>query len=250
MTLDAGKTSQIEVTVVPENATDKTVSYFSNKTDVCTVSATGLITAIAAGNAQISVVSNDNKIINTIVNVTVTTPRVSVTGISIDRTKEVNVNDDFTLTPVIMPANATDKRVEFEIADETVLSVVSQTETSITLRANKVGNTTVKAISHDDSMMETSCAITVVSPIITVDSVEITPSTASINIGETQQFAANVLPENATNKRVGWASSNTDVVVIEPSGLATALTVGTVDITATSVLGQIVGKATLEVTEP
>jgi hypothetical protein len=49
-----GQTYQINPTVLPENATDKTVIYYSNNTEVATVSASGLVTAVATGTATIT----------------------------------------------------------------------------------------------------------------------------------------------------------------------------------------------------
>ena len=49
-----GQTYQINPTVLPENATDKTVIYYSNDTEVATVSASGLITAVGVGTATIT----------------------------------------------------------------------------------------------------------------------------------------------------------------------------------------------------
>jgi len=49
-----GQTYQINPTVLPENATDKTVTYYSNNTEVATVSESGLVTAVATGTATIT----------------------------------------------------------------------------------------------------------------------------------------------------------------------------------------------------
>ena len=57
-TLRINKTVQLEATVNPSNATDKTVSWESDDTNIATVSSTGLVTAKAVGNATITVKSN------------------------------------------------------------------------------------------------------------------------------------------------------------------------------------------------
>ena len=58
-TLNAGGTQQLTVSVLPNNATDTSVSYSSNNTGVATVSNSGLITAVSAGNATVTVTTND-----------------------------------------------------------------------------------------------------------------------------------------------------------------------------------------------
>jgi hypothetical protein len=49
-----GQTYQINPTVLPADATDKTVTYYSNNTEVATVSSSGLVTAVATGTATIT----------------------------------------------------------------------------------------------------------------------------------------------------------------------------------------------------
>ncbi len=57
-TLRINKTIQLEATVAPDNATDKTVIWESDDTDKATVSNTGLVTAKAVGTATITAKSN------------------------------------------------------------------------------------------------------------------------------------------------------------------------------------------------
>ncbi|GHT72451.1 hypothetical protein AGMMS50262_01160 [Bacteroidia bacterium] len=50
----AGETAQLTATVLPDNADDKTVVWQSINNAVATVSETGLVTAVAVGNAEIT----------------------------------------------------------------------------------------------------------------------------------------------------------------------------------------------------
>ncbi len=59
VSLSVGGTQQLTPTVLPSNATNKSVSYSSNNTGVATVNALGLITAIANGTATITVTTAD-----------------------------------------------------------------------------------------------------------------------------------------------------------------------------------------------
>jgi pimeloyl-ACP methyl ester carboxylesterase len=58
LTLSVGATQQLSATVSPGNAADKTVSWSCSNTAVVTVSATGLVTAKAAGTASITATTN------------------------------------------------------------------------------------------------------------------------------------------------------------------------------------------------
>ena len=52
--LTEGNTATLTATVVPEKATDKTVTWRSDNTDVATVDENGLVTAVAEGTANIT----------------------------------------------------------------------------------------------------------------------------------------------------------------------------------------------------
>ena len=56
--LGIGETTTLTATVLPEEATDKSVKWSSSDTAVATVS-DGIVTAVAPGNATISVITND-----------------------------------------------------------------------------------------------------------------------------------------------------------------------------------------------
>ena len=58
-TVNVGLTAQLTATVSPANASNQGVSWTSNNTAVATVSATGLITGVAAGTAVITVTTSD-----------------------------------------------------------------------------------------------------------------------------------------------------------------------------------------------
>jgi len=57
--LAIGDTQQLVATVLPENATDKTVSWSSSAPEIATVSEDGVVTAIAEGNATVTAVCSD-----------------------------------------------------------------------------------------------------------------------------------------------------------------------------------------------
>jgi len=83
-------------------------------------------------------------------------------------------------------------------------------------------------------------------------SITVTPANPSIASGATQQFTATGYYNNGTNTNltnsVIWSSTVTNVATINSAGLATAVSVGTTTITATS--GTISGSAVLSTTPP
>lgn len=59
VSLNVGETMQLTATVSPNNATNKSVTWSSDKESVATVSSSGLVTAKASGNATITCNAND-----------------------------------------------------------------------------------------------------------------------------------------------------------------------------------------------
>ena len=69
-------------------------------------------------------------------------------------------------------------------------------------------------------------------PAIPVESIQITADKTNLEIGETMQLQANVLPENATGKTLAWESSDKTIATVSKKGFVTAKGEGTVTITA------------------
>ncbi len=60
LSLSMGTTALLAATVSPNNATDKSVTWRSSNTNVATVSSSGLVTAVNAGTATITVTTNNS----------------------------------------------------------------------------------------------------------------------------------------------------------------------------------------------
>ncbi|MGX9931958.1 Ig-like domain-containing protein [Virgibacillus salarius] len=71
--LEEGATQQLTETISPSNATDKGVTWSSSDEAVATVDSNGLVTAVAEGNATITVTTNDGSFTASC-DVTVTVP--------------------------------------------------------------------------------------------------------------------------------------------------------------------------------
>lgn len=78
-------------------------------------------------------------------------------------------------------------------------------------------------------------------------SVTVTPRDITLTtIGQQAQLTATVLPANAVNKSVTWASDNTAVATVDWTGLVTCVSVGSAKITATTQDGGFVANAFIE----
>ena len=69
---------------------------------------------------------------------------------------------------------------------------------------------------------------------ILVTSVSLDRESAALEEGKTIQLTAEVLPENADDKSLTWASDDEDVAIVDQTGLVTAVAEGTATITVTT----------------
>jgi uncharacterized protein YjdB len=234
--LAVGATQQLTASVAPSNATNKTVSYSSSNSAVATVNSAGLVTALTAGTATITVTTQDGAKTDTSA-VTVVVP---VTGVTLTpTTASLAVGATQQLTASVAPSNATNKAVSYSSSNTTVATVNS----AGLVTAIAAGTATITVTTQDGAKTDTS-AVTVVVP---VTGVTLTPATASLAVGATQQLTASVAPSNATNKAVSYSSSNTAVATVNSAGLVTAFAAGTATITVTTQEGTKIATAVITV---
>ena len=67
-----------------------------------------------------------------------------------------------------------------------------------------------------------------------VTSISVSPSSVTLEEGQTRQLSVTVNPSTADNRSVTWSSNNNTVASVSTSGLVTAKTVGSATITATA----------------
>lgn len=122
-TINVGSTETLSVTAIdPSNATDKTYTWNSDNTAVATVDADGVVTAKAAGTANITATANDGSGVTATCAVTVIVPVSSIT-INNAPTEALFVNSKGTLTATVVPDNATDQTVTWSSSDPDYVSI-------------------------------------------------------------------------------------------------------------------------------
>ena len=90
-----------------------------------------------------------------------------------------------------------------------------------------------------DNDTDTTCNVcgyvrTVTPEIVPVSGVALNKTSTSISVGNSEKLTATVEPNDATNKNVTWASSDTSVATVAANGTVTAVKAGTATITATA----------------
>lgn len=117
-----GNTLALVANVAPSQASNKAVSWTTSNSSVARVS-NGLVTAVASGSATITATTQNGGYTATCM-VKVTAPTVNTTSIFLDKSSAiVNIGNTFTIEPVVLPSNATNKSVTYSSTDRNVLSV-------------------------------------------------------------------------------------------------------------------------------
>lgn len=119
-----GGTLQLTKTITPNNATNQSVQWTSSNTAVATVSASGLITAVANGTANIQVQTVDGSYTASCA-VTVTTGVTGVTVAPSTVTLSLAGTKTSQLTPTVAPAAASNKAVTYTSSAPAVATVSS-----------------------------------------------------------------------------------------------------------------------------
>ena len=88
--LEVGKQQTLNATIAPSNATNQNITWTSSKESVATVDNSGVVTAIAAGKATITVTTEEGEFTATCV-VTVTEPATPVEGVYYELTELANI---------------------------------------------------------------------------------------------------------------------------------------------------------------
>ena len=227
LSLVEGGTATLTATVLPEDATDKSVTWTSDDETVATVDAEGNVTAVAVGTATITVTTTDGSFTATCA-VTVAAEVFPVTSITVTPESHTMMEGEvFTLTATVLPENATDPTVTWTSSDDTKATV---SETGV-VTAVAAGTATITASSGDQSA---TCELTITPLYIPVDSVTLSPSAVILNPGTSMYLTATVYPENATNQEITWDSDNIAVVRAYPGGQIFTSALGTATVTVTT----------------
>lgn len=155
--LEVGKSERLVASFDPFDASNLAHKWSSSDNNVAIVDETGKVTAVKTGTAVIMAraLSSGN---SAKCNVTVIDKVISVTGISLDRTKcEIAVGSQITLNATIKPANASNQHVKWISDDSSVATVDSEGDVC----ALAVGTAGIKAVTEDGGKVAI-CTVTVV----------------------------------------------------------------------------------------
>lgn len=236
---EVGDRASIDYEVRPSDATDPQVNVTIEPSDGSVIeilyneSSRVRFRAAGPGTATMTFTSNDGNAQPVVVPLTIIQPVTSVriTG----NTGETLMKDEtLSLSTTVLPANASDKSVEWTSSNNSIATVsaegvVSQVGT---------GTVTITATSKSNPLVYDSVTVSV-SPIPAASSVTVSASGGidTLYVGKTAgavQMNASVLPDGA-DQTVTWSVDKPDIATIDSTGLLTAKADGEVIVTATSV---------------
>lgn len=216
-----GQSYQLNATVAPSNASNKSVKWTSGNPKVATVSSSGKVTAVANGNTTITATAADGSGKKDICAVTVNIPKpadptptptpsvVKVSSVSLNPSSLSLTKKGQTarLSATVSPSNATNKSINWSSSNNNVATVSNGMVTAV---GN--GSATITATAADGSGKRASCSVTV--------NIPTTPSNVeTVNIAGGQTYICALGPNDMTSgiilKNVTYAlTGNTECIEI------------------------------------
>jgi uncharacterized protein YjdB len=222
------------------------VTWSSNATSFATIDQTGLATGVSAGAATITASSGT------------ATPGTAALTVTAAVLTEIDISPDGQYIPVggqyplTLTGTYSDNTTQtltagtWSSSDSTLASVDPNTGI-VTGVANSNNNPVTITASYGGMTDTATVYITSAVPV----SLQLTPASASIASGTTQQYAVNVIYSDGSVQPVtaglSWLSSSPSVAGIDSNGLATGLASGQATITAS--YESMTGTASLTVTQ-
>ena len=230
LSMTAGTEESLTATIIPSDATNKAVRWWSSDHAVAWVTNQGIVRAQGVGTCNIMVMSEDGGHQATC-KVTVTaSPSSKVSGVKLSQSEvTLNVGGSGTLYAYISPSTATNQSVTWSSSDATVAKVDN--------RGNVTGvkaGTAVITVKTSDGGYTAKCTVKVQTQTVLPRSLTLDRTSLTLDVGNKTRLTATLSPSNVTNPNVSWKSENTAVAKVDASGMVTAVGVGTTRIIASA----------------
>ena len=205
-----------------------TLAWTSSDESVATVDETGTVTAVAAGEAEITAVVKDTEMQD----VCVITVKVSAKELKVPDTLDVKLNDtdEAAIEAKCEPEDASNISFDFASSDEEVATVDKDGKVKV-LKAGECDITTT-LMQDGEKVTEKT---THVKAFYEVESITLDSNEGKLTVGNSHTIKATVAPEEvAAETTIEWSSSNEKVATVDSNGKVTAVSSGNATITATA----------------
>ena len=244
LTLTEGETETLTATVRPDNADNRKVTWSSDKTEIATVDGAGKVTAVKAGEAVVTVTTEDGGKTASC-KVTVKAKAVNVTEVTLDRTElTLTEGEAETLTATVKPDNADNRKVTWS-SDKTEIATVDGAGKVTAVKAGEA----VVTVTTEDGGRTATCKVTVKAKVVPVTGVDVKPWSVTIGANGTTKLTCTVAPSNATNRNVRWESDNPSVATVDSDGNVRAVSAGVAKVSAVTEDGGFRSGCTVTVKE-
>ena len=205
--IEVNDTVRISTTIMPENTTDKSITYTSSNEEIATVSSEGEIKGISSGTAVITAETSNS--ISEAIEITVID--VQPAKIKCEDAISMIVGDSYPLKVEILPVDSKNKEYTVTCEDEDILKYCDGE-----LQAVREGVTSVHVKTWNGIEEEITVQVDIV-PVNTVTIIDTTDYMYENVLDRSSEIKlqAEVLPEEATYPQVSWSSSDEGVVAIE-----------------------------------
>lgn len=230
VTVGKGKNITLKPAVLPEDATNKKVTFSSSDTGIASVTSSGQVTGKSSGQCVVTATAADGSgasascIINVVTAITALSPE----------SKTITVNTGIPSEPLglkFTPSDATCQRVTWESSDPETADV----DDNGVVLGKKPGKVTITATSLEDTSKPKSASFT-----ITVNR----PAAGFVlSVGKTVPKGGMITPEaifqpaDTTVTKLSWTSSNPKIADVTPKGQIRGVGVGKCTLTATTTDG-------------
>ncbi len=231
-----GTPQRLVATVLPNDATNKKVIWNSANPDIATVDTVGVVTPQGVGTVVITVITDFCGYTDECV-VIVSAPSEGVELNKYELTLRVG-GSTAQLVATVIPPDATNRNVSWSSNNSTVAMV----DSNGIVTPVSVGDCTITATTEYGGY-KAECTVTVKAP---TEGIQLNKERLTLRAGgATGLLIANILPADATNKKVIWSSSNPELAEVNTNGVITPKSPGKAVITATTEYGGFTAQCSL-----
>lgn len=224
-----GEQYRLMVIFSPSRPDNMNVKWISSNENVVKVDDMGIITGVKGGQAVVSVVSEDGiKVASCTVSV-----REPVTSVKLDVHSVTTslATGTYQLTYTILP---TGEGVNRDVTWTSSAPDIATVGDNGLVTFHKPGKATIIVKTVDTGVngnLIDTCEFYINNPVTAVD---LDYTSLTLKLGEKFRLTTKVTPEDATNKKILWSSSDTNVVTVNDEGMVTAVSSGSATILAKS----------------
>jgi len=219
-----GEEYEMEAKVLPKTATNKNVEWNSSNEEVFTVDEEGEITGVGGGVAVLTCTSEEGGFMD----FCVVTVIEEVTTVKLDKnTYKLGLNSTYQLVATVSGEKATNKQVAWSSTDPEIVSV----DNNGRITGHALGYATITCEATDGSGASDICEVRVCK---LVTNIQLDVSYLTLIQGKSYEVQATVEPDDATYTEPIWTSENTEIAIVSPKGVITALNPGNTIIHATA----------------